>query len=217
MPGLSVRRRWMLGFAAAAAIAAPVWAMADPPSAGGSRADQAVLNPIEQLNQALIAVMKAGRATPFQQRYDMLAPAVENALDLPYILRISVGLGWSALSQDEQQALLAAFQRYTVASYLDNFDSYDGQQFVVSPDTRSGGNNEQVVSTQIIPKQGTGHKLDYVMRQVGNVWKAVDVLADGSISRVAVQRSDFSSLLSKGGAPALVASLQQKTAALSRG
>ena len=34
------------------------------------------------------------------------------------------------------------------------------------------------------------------MRQVNaDAWKAVDVLLDGTISRVAVQRSDFRSLL----------------------
>lgn len=214
MPGLSVLRRRLLGLAVAAVCVAPLPVLADTVGEG---TDQAIIGPIEQLNQALVAVMKAGKATPFERRYDMLAPAIENALDLPYILRISVGFGWSGLTQEEQQTLLVAFRRYTVASYLDNFDSYDGQQFVVSPQTRPVGSNEQVVSTQIIPKQGSSHKLDYVMRQVGSEWKAVDVLADGSISRVAVQRSDFSSLLSKGGAPALVASLQQKTAALSRG
>jgi phospholipid transport system substrate-binding protein len=36
------------------------------------------------------------------------------------------------------------------------------------------------------------------------------VLADGAISRVAVQRSDFRALLAKGGGQALVASLKQK-------
>jgi phospholipid transport system substrate-binding protein len=45
----------------------------------------------------------------------------------------------------------------------------------------------------------------------------VDVLAAGSISRVAVQRSDFRHLLSNGGGDALVASLQRKTSDLSGG
>jgi phospholipid transport system substrate-binding protein len=53
-------------------------------------------------------------------------------------------------------------------------------------------------------------KLSYVMRRTPSGWKAVDVLADGAISRVAVQRSDFRALLAKGGGQALVASLQQK-------
>jgi phospholipid transport system substrate-binding protein len=55
------------------------------------------------------------------------------------------------------------------------------------------------------------------MRRQGSGWKAVDVLADGSISRVAVQRSDFRRLVSRGGAQALIESLNQKTSDLSGG
>jgi phospholipid transport system substrate-binding protein len=55
------------------------------------------------------------------------------------------------------------------------------------------------------------------MRDGGSGWRAVDVLADGSISRVAVQRSDFRRLLAQGGAQALVASLRSKSADLSDG
>ena len=55
------------------------------------------------------------------------------------------------------------------------------------------------------------------MRQGGGAWKAVDVLADGSISRVAVQRSDFRRLVGRGGAQALIESLNRKTADLSGG
>jgi phospholipid transport system substrate-binding protein len=47
--------------------------------------------------------------------------------------------------------------------------------------------DEQIVQTRIVP--ASDHRLDYVMRQVGETWKVVDVLADGSISRVVVQRS----------------------------
>ena len=55
------------------------------------------------------------------------------------------------------------------------------------------------------------------MRQEAGGWRAVDVLADGSISRVAVQRSDFRRLVSRGGAQALIESLNHKTNDLSGG
>jgi phospholipid transport system substrate-binding protein len=80
---------------------------------------------------------------------------------------------------------------------------------------RSVGNGDVIVSTEIIAADSTSNKLDYVMRNTASGWKAVDVLADGSISRVAVQRSDFRHLLNSGGAPALMAGLQQKVASLS--
>ena len=186
-------------------------------SAPAQPVDRTAVAPIEALDQALVGIMKAGRQTPFQQRAAMLAPVVERAFDLPDILKVSVGPGWSALTGDQQAALLAAFRRYTIASYVDNFDSYNGQRFVVSPTTRTLGDGRMVVNTQLIPQTGPAHTLDYVMSKTDAGWKVVDVLADGSISRVALQRSDFSALFDKGGAPALQARLQEKTEALSRG
>ncbi|MBN8908646.1 MAG: ABC transporter substrate-binding protein, partial [Rhodospirillales bacterium] len=67
-----------------------------------------------------------------------------------------------------------------------------------------------IVRTQIIPTSGDGHELDYVMRNGPAGWRIVDVLADGAVSRVAVQRSDFRALLRQGGAEALQRSLDSK-------
>ncbi len=55
------------------------------------------------------------------------------------------------------------------------------------------------------------------MRQEGGGWKVVDVLAEGSVSRVAAQRSEMRSVLADSGGTGLVVSLQQKTAELSGG
>ena len=40
------------------------------------------------------------------------------------------------MSAQQQQQLLAAFRDYTIASYVDNFDDYDGQTFEVLPNPR---------------------------------------------------------------------------------
>jgi phospholipid transport system substrate-binding protein len=179
--------------------------------------DAAAVRPVQQLVDGLLEIMKAGTQTPFQQRYDTLAPIVERTFDLPAILQESVGPTWKDLPSEQQDMLMQAFRRYTVASYVNSFDQFDGQHFVVKPDVRTVGNGEQVVQTRIVPKKGDGHELDYVMRQGSSGWQAVDVLADGSVSRVAVQRSDFRRLLTRGGAQALANRLQTKTADLSNG
>ena len=178
-----------------------------------AQADAAVA-PIQRLVDGLQDVMKAGSSgVPFQQRYGTLQPVIVAVFDLPQILRESVGPTWEALPADQQALLQDAFQRYTVSSYVNSFDAFNGQKFIVHPETRAVG-NDRVVRTEIIPKNGDKHVLDYVMRDSGG-WKVVDVLADGSVSRVAVQRSDFRRLLAKGGAPALAESLRTKSAALS--
>jgi phospholipid transport system substrate-binding protein len=182
-----------------------------------ARSDTASVASIQQLTDGLLLVMKAGPATPFQQRFEMLAPVIDRLFDLDAILRQSVGSAWASLSQSQQDLLRPAFRRYTIASYVNSFDHFTGQRFTVEPQTRSVGNGEQIVSTRITSPSGDGHLLDYVMRNTGSDWRVVDVLADGAISRVAVQRSDFRRLLSRGGAPALADSLATKSLGLSDG
>jgi phospholipid transport system substrate-binding protein len=172
---------------------------------------------IKRLNEALLAAMKSGRQTDFSHRFQALAPEIDQAFDLSAVLSVSVGLRWASLSPDQQSRLLEAFRRYTVASYVANFDSYAGQNFTVSPETRSLGVHGVVVESRIAQISGDETELDYVMKQTPSGWKVIDVLVAGSISRVAVQRSDFRRILSNGGGNALLASLQRKTSDLSGG
>jgi phospholipid transport system substrate-binding protein len=190
--------------------------------AGIARAQSAVAGdgptaPVAVLNAALLRVMKAGTGTPFTERYAILAPAVDQTFDLPLVLRDSVGLSWSEIPAAQQAALQKAFRRYTIASFLANFDSYDGERIETGGQPRTVMAGEVIVPTRIVPRSGSATRLDYVMKQMPSGWRAIDVLADGSISRVAVQRSDFQSLLASGNGEALIASLQHKVQTLSGG
>lgn len=208
MSGIS--RRWLLAqtaAATAAAAAVPRTALAQ---------NSAAMAPIQALDDALLQIMRAGKKAPFAERIRIAAPAIEAAFDLPQILKTSVGPRWSSIPIPQQIQLTEVFRRYTVASYVANFDGYSGEKFEILPQVRMVGGDE-VVATRIVPVGNSPTKIDYVMRQTSAGWKAVDVLLDGSISRVAVQRSDFRSLLTGGGAEALIASLRTKTASLKSG
>jgi len=76
--------------------------------------------------------------------------------------------------------------------------------------------SDKVIETEIVPTTGDATRMDYVMRQGTGGWQAIDVLETGTISQVAVQRSDFRSLL-EGGADKLIASLKAKVEKLSDG
>jgi phospholipid transport system substrate-binding protein len=205
-----LKRRTLLWAALIAAVPLSSPAFANPGAAGPTAT-------IASFNTALLSAMKAGAQIDFNRRFQALAPAVDQAFDLPAVLSVSVGLGWASLSADQQAKLLNAFRRYTVASYVASFDSYNGQTFSISPAIRDLGADRVVVHSRIGRAGGDATELDYVMRQTSTGWKIVDVLAAGSISRVAVQRSDFRHLLSRGGGDALLASLQRKASDLSGG
>ena len=185
-------------------------------AASAQAADSAAAAPIAALDQGLLNAMHEGKAAPFGQRYATLTPIVQQAFDLDTILQTSVGPRWRSFTPDQQQELQAEFLRFTVASYVSNFSSFSGETFDIEPETRAVG-SEQVVATRIVPTSGDPARIDYVMRQGAAGWRAVDVLLDGSISRVAVQRSDFRSIVESGGPSALVASLHKKVTDLSGG
>jgi phospholipid transport system substrate-binding protein len=172
--------------------------------------------PIAALNAALLAAMKAGPSEAFDARAKALAPVVERVFDLQATLRASIGSRWAGFTAVAQAALLQAFTRFTVATWTANFDSYNGERFEVLPDLREVG-ADRVVQSRIVPRAGAPTRLDYVMRQSGGAWRAVDVLVDGAISRVATQRSDFRSLLASGDPGPLLAMLRSKADALAAG
>jgi phospholipid transport system substrate-binding protein len=205
-------RRAVLGLALAGLVIPRIgWTLnaapGDSPLAAPAMAQ--VVAPIQALNDKLVAVMRAGRQDSFRSRFHTLAPVIDDAFDLAAILRISVGLRWGDLEAAQQASLAKVFRRFTVASYVANFDTYAGERFEIAPTLRAIG-ADQVVSTTLVPTNGEAVRIDYVMRREAGTWKIVDVLLDGTISRVAVQRSDFRGVLAQGGAPALIASLERK-------
>ena len=187
------------------------------PASAQTTGDGSATVPVQQLDNALLAAMKAGETAPFEDRYRALAPVIDRVFDLDAVLAASIGLSWATLPAAQQAALATAFRRYTISSYTTSFNSYDGQSFQLSPAVRALGNGEVVVNSRLLRTDGSSVVLDYVMRRGPDGWQVVDVLTDGSISRVAVQRSDFRGLLSSGGPSALVAGLQHKVTNLSGG
>lgn len=200
-----------IGVTAFAGAATLHFAVAQPAGEASPRA------PVEQLDDALLATMKASASMSFEGRYRALEPVIVGIFNLDGILAASIGLSWVSIPTAEKVDLARAFRHYTVSSYVANFNSYNGQSFEVLPSVRTISNDEVVVQTRLLRTNDSPVKLDYIMRRGPAGWQAVDVLTDGSISRVAVQRSDFRQLLESGGVSALATALNRKVAALSGG
>ncbi len=166
--------------------------------------------PVAALYAALTTIEKQG-SVPFAQRAQTLAPTIDRAFNMPTILQTSVGLRYRSIPDSQKQQLEAVFRQFTIARYVSNFASDAGDTLKVLPNPRAspyGG--DQIVQTQLISPSGGVTKLDYVMRQFPQGWQAVDVLLDGHISQVAVQRSDFGSTVATGDANPLIESLKKK-------
>ncbi len=172
--------------------------------------------PVAALNAGLLQVMQQGKATPFQARMQTLTPIVQSSFDLDLILRNSIGPRFASFPAEQRAELLESFTQFTVASYVANFDALDGERFEILPALRQAG-ADTVVPTRIVSGGTEAAKLDYVVHPTATGYQIADVLLDGSISRVAVQRSDFRSVVANGDATPLISMLRRKVASFAAG
>jgi phospholipid transport system substrate-binding protein len=185
-------------FIALALASTPLIAGAPFQPAQAQAADPAVAQ-VQGFYDALQASMKAG-GTP-KSRYEKLKPAVEKAFDLPAMTAAAVGPTWATASEADKKALTDAFARMTIANYAKNFDSYNGEKFIVEPASIARGSDHFVKSTMKTSSETIA--FNYRLHQVGSDWKITDVLLAGNISQMAQKRSDFAATLASGGPSAL--------------
>lgn len=169
---------------------------------------------VERLHAALIEVMKDAKALGYEGRRQRLDPVIRAAYDLPFMTEIAMGPTWKSLSPNDQSAVVAAFSDWTVANYASRFDGWDGEAFVTG-DQADGGRGTVIVHTKLTSKDEPV-ALDYRLRKGDDGWRIIDIYADSAISEIATRRSEFASVLSQGGLPALLDRLRQRTQALAQ-
>jgi len=195
--------KFALALSLAGLVAAP---LASVPAFAQS-ADPALAT-VDQLDGGLLAIMRAGSGAGMAGRARQIAPVIDRVFDLPLMTRLSVGPAWNSFSAPDQQAVVNAFRALTVAQYAKNFDGWSGEKFAVIPQVETRG-TDKLVRTTIAAPSGDNEMLNYRLRQSGGQWRIIDVYYRNAISQLATRRSDFATVVAKGGAPALVQHLNK--------
>jgi phospholipid transport system substrate-binding protein len=162
---------------------------------------------VQSFYGVLLSNMRDGRILGESGRLARLAPVVDKTFDIRGMTRLAVGPSWANLNPAEQQRLIAAFGHYVAATYADQFDTYSGEQLQVTGERPHGA--DVMVQTRIVKSNGEATRLDYLMRQDRDA-RISDVYLDGSISQLAVHRSEFHSILQREGIDGLVMALNRK-------
>jgi len=192
-------RKFVVVLAVAVLFQAPAFADSSDPAA--SR--------ITSFYGSLLDTMKQAKQLGVKGRYDKLSPVLAKTYDLPSMSKLAVGPSWSALTPQQQAAIINAFTRMTIATYASRFDGFSGEQFQIL-ETSDRTNGDKIVKTQIVKSDGGTVPLNYLMRKSGTDWKIVDIYLDGTISELANRRAEFGAILKSGGPDALVVSLTKQ-------
>jgi phospholipid transport system substrate-binding protein len=185
------------------------------PVTGPVRAEGGPAAVVDGFHQTLLDVMKRAEALGIEGRYRVLAPRVEETFDLQRMLRVAAGSRWTKASPAEREALLKAFTRLSVSTYASRFNGYSGESFETLGE-RPGPRDTVLVETRIVRSADPPVTLTYVLEKTGDRWRVIDILLDGSVSELAMRRSEYRNL-GGGTAAGLAATLDAKADELMAG
>jgi len=184
-----------------------------PEAADASEAAESPSAIVEQLHAGLLESMKNADEFGFQGRFDHIRPVVENTFDLMFMGSKSVGRHWKKLSPEQQEEWLDKFTGFIVANYAGNFDGYAGESFETLGE-QPAKRDTRVVLTELRVPSNDDVVFNYRLRETDAGWRIIDIYLKGTVSELALRRSDFSSTLKEKGFPELTAAVDRKIAEL---
>ncbi len=157
---------------------------------------------------ALLNAMEQGDKLTFEQRFELLKPAVLNSHDLTKITRIVVSKEWKKLTIEQKKELIRKFSTLSIASYAHYFDSYSGQSFKVES-TKQLSPGQIYVHTFLVLPDDKDVSMDYLLKKKGDEWRIINIITNG-VSDLALKRSEYVAVLKKSGFDVLLAELSVK-------
>jgi phospholipid transport system substrate-binding protein len=172
---------------------------------------------VDALHENLISVMKNAETLGYNGRFEQLEPVIIELFDIPFMAEKSIGRHWKTVEENNRGRLLSTFERFTVANYAGRFTGYSGQTFETFKE-RESKHGTVLVYSRLISEDGETVQLNYRLRPgEDDSWKIIDVLLNGTISELALRRSEYSSLIQREGFAALMTALNKRIDDLASG
>ena len=186
------RLRLLMAVMMAVALLVPARAMAaDTPAAA-----------VEMLHEALLALMQDAANLSVEQRYERIAPTLSATYDFQTMTRLAVGTAWTEASPEQRAALTEAFGRLSIATYAKRFSGYSGERFETLGE-KEGPRGTTLVETRLVRPADPLVPLTYVLQKQQQGFRIIDVILQGSISELAVRRSEYAQVLRQSGVDGL--------------
>lgn len=171
---------------------------------------------VEKLHGTLIEIMRSAKELGYQGRYDRLSPTVLETFDLKFMASKSVGRHWRKLDAADQERWLETFVQVITANYAGRFSGYTGESFETLGE-EPAIHDTHVVRTQLLRPGEDSVQLNYRLRDVDGEWRIIDIYLNGTVSELALRRSEYSSVLKREGFEKLISTLNDKVESLSQG
>ncbi len=169
-------------------------------------ADEAQARLRSAVNDVLAVTSKAGSKSALTAS---VTPVLRRHISFDTMTRRAVGLGWRTFKPDEQAKAVQLFSTLVIRTYANKFTPGEQPQIQYKAATSPAAGRVDAPTTLVY--QGSRYSVTYRMEQAGGSWLITDVVIEG-VSMIANYRSQLDSVYKKGGAQAVITSLQQSVA-----
>ena len=180
-------------------------ALASVPAFAATSLEQAQ----KRLHAAIDEVLAiADKATSREALVERIGPVLDKHISFPVMTRRAIGPGWRTFNQDQQKQAITLFSKLIIRSYSNKFTIGEHPeikyQSAAQPDV---GRVEVTTTTEY---QGNRYAVVYRLEEA-EAWRTCDVVIEG-VSMVANYRSQLDPVFKRGGAAAVLSSLEQSAA-----
>lgn len=187
--------------------------LASPAGVGGEEKAAAVAG---RFNESLLSSMRDADELGYAGRHARLKPMVEGTFDIAFMSERVLGSRWKDLGDEERRQWRELFADLLTATYAGRFVGFRGQHFETRGE-EPAARDTILVSTTLIDPGGENVDINYRLRRVDGAWRVVDIYLKGTVSELALRRSEYAALLQREGFAALTKAVREKIAALERG
>lgn len=181
-------------------FAIPLWAEIEE--------KQAIQSPVNQLHETLIKLMQNADSASFQERYALMETVITENFNTPLISKVILSRHWKSLDEKSQNDFIDLFNRLTISTYVNRFDSFSGESFK-NLSIESMKKNRSMVKTELVQPNDDPVSFNYIVQNNNGQWKIISVIANG-INDLSLKRAEYSSVIKNQGFDDLVKRLEEK-------
>ncbi len=179
----------------------------------GSAEPVPVRAPVESFHAVVLEVFRHSSELSYDQRLARLQPALGQSFDVAFMAEKVLGRTWGELTAAQRARWVDAFGRLMASNYAARFVGFGGQRFETLGD-EAGPHRTHMVQTRLVDPGGENVNLDYRLRETPGGWRIVDIYAKGTVSELALRRSEYSGVARRDGFEGLLRSVDAQIAKL---
>lgn len=164
---------------------------------------------MKEIGEKVISLL-TNKSISDKERADQFREILETKFNGKSIAKFVLGKYWKQAAEEEKEKFLQLFKETTVAAYATRFKEYSSEKFEILS-CRSESDGGVMVMSRIIRPNGQVIPIDWKIFEKDGELRIYDVSLEG-ISMSITQRSEFSSVIQKGGGQvqAIIQALEKK-------